>query len=84
IAAETRLYKSRRAQLADTEAELRDALASVNKELTITQRLEKSETGRLLQDVAREALGDQIPLAVISGPTFAKELAAGLPTAISL
>ncbi|SUF92843.1 Putative HlyD family secretion protein [Salmonella enterica] len=33
IAAETRLYKSRRAQLADTEAELRDALASVNKEL---------------------------------------------------
>jgi len=34
--------------------------------------------------VAREALGDQIPLAVISGPTFAKELAAGLPTAISL
>ncbi len=34
--------------------------------------------------MAREALGDQIPLAVISGPTFAKELAAGLPTAISL
>lgn len=32
----------------------------------------EAETGRLLQDVAREALGDQIPLAVISGPTFAK------------
>jgi glycerol-3-phosphate dehydrogenase (NAD(P)+) len=44
----------------------------------------EAETGRLLQDVAREALGDAIPLAVISGPTFAKELAAGLPTAISL
>ncbi|EMJ7631312.1 NAD(P)H-dependent glycerol-3-phosphate dehydrogenase [Klebsiella pneumoniae] len=44
----------------------------------------EAETGRLLQDVAREALGDDIPLAVISGPTFAKELAAGLPTAISL
>jgi glycerol-3-phosphate dehydrogenase (NAD(P)+) len=42
------------------------------------------ETGRLLQDVAREKLGDQIPLAVLSGPTFAKEMAAGLPTAISL
>lgn len=42
----------------------------------------EAETGRLLQDVAREALGDAIPLAVISGPTFAKELAAGLPTAI--
>lgn len=38
----------------------------------------EAETGRLLQDVAREVLGDDIPLAVISGPTFAKELAAGL------
>ncbi len=37
----------------------------------------EAETGRLLQDVAREALGDQIPLAVISGPTFAKELGGG-------
>ncbi|MDO6706273.1 MULTISPECIES: NAD(P)H-dependent glycerol-3-phosphate dehydrogenase [unclassified Photobacterium] len=42
------------------------------------------ETGRLLQDVAHEILGDAIPLAVLSGPTFAKELAAGLPTAISV
>lgn len=44
----------------------------------------EAETGRLLQDVAREALGDAISLAVVSGPTFAKELAAGLPTAIAL
>lgn len=44
----------------------------------------EAETGRLLQDVAHEALGDTIPLAVVSGPTFAKELAAGLPTAIAL
>lgn len=42
LASETRLYKSRRAQLADTEAELREALVSVNKELQITQRLQKS------------------------------------------
>lgn len=42
IASETRLYKSRRAQLADAMAELQDALVSVNKELAITQRLEKS------------------------------------------
>ncbi len=41
-------------------------------------------TGSLLQDVAREILGDSISLAVLSGPTFAKEMAAGLPTAISL
>lgn len=42
------------------------------------------ETGRLLQEVAVEVLGDKYPLAVLSGPTFAKELAAGLPTAISV
>ncbi len=42
------------------------------------------ESGRLLQDVARDILGDDISLAVLSGPTFAKEMAAGLPTAISL
>ncbi|WP_158175094.1 NAD(P)H-dependent glycerol-3-phosphate dehydrogenase [Grimontia hollisae] len=42
------------------------------------------ETGRLLQDVAREQLGKNVPLAVLSGPTFAKELAAGMPTAISV
>ncbi|WP_448547355.1 NAD(P)H-dependent glycerol-3-phosphate dehydrogenase [Thalassotalea fusca] len=42
------------------------------------------QSGRLLQDVAREILGDDISLAVLSGPTFAREMAAGLPTAISL
>ena len=41
-------------------------------------------TGRILQDVAREVLGNKIPLAVVSGPTFAKEMVAGLPTAITL
>ena len=40
--------------------------------------------GRLLQEVAQDILGDGIALAVLSGPTFAKEMAAGLPTAISL
>lgn len=44
----------------------------------------EADTGRLLQEVAREVLGDEIPLAVVSGPTFARELAAGLPTAIAL
>ncbi|MDO2948691.1 NAD(P)H-dependent glycerol-3-phosphate dehydrogenase [Aeromonas simiae] len=42
------------------------------------------DSGRLLQEVAREILGETIPLAVISGPTFARELAAGMPTAISV
>ncbi|ELR63986.1 Glycerol-3-phosphate dehydrogenase [Photobacterium marinum] len=42
------------------------------------------ETGRLLKEVAVEALGEDVPLAVLSGPTFAKELAAGMPTAIAV
>ena len=42
------------------------------------------ETGRLLQEVAVEILGNQTPIAALSGPTFAKEMVAGLPTAISL
>ena len=41
-------------------------------------------TGDLLQKVAINILGSDISLAVLSGPTFAKEMAAGLPTAISL
>ncbi|QJR80528.1 NAD(P)H-dependent glycerol-3-phosphate dehydrogenase [Alteromonas pelagimontana] len=41
-------------------------------------------SGRLLRDVALDVLGDHYPLAVLSGPTFAKEMAAGLPTAVSL
>lgn len=47
------------------------------------QRLEP-ETGRLLKEVANEALGEGYSLAVLSGPTFAKELAMGMPTAISV
>lgn len=41
-------------------------------------------SGRLLQDVAKDIVGEDIALAVLSGPTFAREMAAGLPTAISL
>ncbi|KMK52505.1 glycerol-3-phosphate dehydrogenase [[Actinobacillus] muris] len=48
-----------------------------------TKGLER-DTGRLLQEVALQILGHNHPLAVLSGPTFAKELAQGLPTAISL
>lgn len=48
-----------------------------------TKGLERN-TGRLLQEVVEETLGKGIPTAVLSGPTFAKELAQGLPTAITL
>jgi len=42
------------------------------------------ETGRFLYDTAQEILGESHPLAVISGPSFAAEVAKDLPTAITV
>ncbi|MGH8400487.1 MAG: NAD(P)H-dependent glycerol-3-phosphate dehydrogenase [Gammaproteobacteria bacterium] len=42
------------------------------------------DSGKLLHVVAREVLGEHVPLAVLSGPTFAREVAAGLPTALTI
>ncbi len=42
------------------------------------------DSGRLLHEVAAEVLGPSRPLAAISGPTFAREVAQGLPTAITV
>ena len=39
-------------------------------------------TGKLPHDVAAEVLGPAVPTAVLSGPTFAKEVGAGLPSAM--
>ncbi|KOR30149.1 glycerol-3-phosphate dehydrogenase [Achromatium sp. WMS2] len=39
---------------------------------------------RLLHHIAAEILGNNRKTAVISGPTFAKEVAAGLPTAVTV
>ena len=44
----------------------------------------EAQTGRLLQEVAVDILGENYPLAVISGPTFAMEVAQGLPTAVAV
>jgi len=41
-------------------------------------------SGRLLHEVAEEILGPERPMAVVSGPSFAKEVAAGLPTAVTV
>ena len=41
-------------------------------------------TGKLPHQVAREVLGESVPIAVLSGPTFAKEVGMGLPTAIAV
>jgi len=40
-------------------------------------------TGKLPHQVAREVLGPEVPIAVLSGPTFATEVGRGLPTAIA-
>jgi glycerol-3-phosphate dehydrogenase (NAD(P)+) len=43
-----------------------------------------NETGALLSQVSLAVLGAHINTAVISGPTFAKEVAQGLPTALTI
>lgn len=68
---------------ADLLKQIKPHLTEQHRILWATKGLEP-ETGRLLQEVAEEILGTDVPLGVLSGPTFAKEMAAGLPTAISL
>jgi len=41
-------------------------------------------SGRFLHEVATELLGPGVPLAVVTGPSFAKEVAQGLPTAVTV
>ena len=43
----------------------------------------EAESGRLLTDVFQDTLGDH-PHAILAGPSFAKEVAAGLPTAVTI
>jgi glycerol-3-phosphate dehydrogenase (NAD(P)+) len=42
------------------------------------------DTGMLPHQIAREVLGSQRAVAVLSGPTFAREVGAGLPTAMTI
>ncbi len=41
-------------------------------------------SGRFLHEVAAETLGPGVPLAVVTGPSFAREVAQGLPTALTV
>lgn len=67
----------------DILCQIKPLLRPEHRIMWATKGLER-DTGRLLQDVTLQILGENYPLAVLSGPTFARELAAGLPTAISL
>lgn len=44
----------------------------------------ESGSGKLLHEVVQDTFGVEKPIAVISGPTFAKEVAKGLPTAVTV
>jgi glycerol-3-phosphate dehydrogenase (NAD(P)+) len=44
----------------------------------------ETETGLLPHQVVEQVMGTNLPVAVISGPTFASEVAAGLPSAVSV
>lgn len=41
-------------------------------------------SGRFLHEVAQDALGPDTPLAIVTGPSFAREVAQGLPTAVTV
>ncbi|HYE35844.1 NAD(P)H-dependent glycerol-3-phosphate dehydrogenase [Methylocaldum sp.] len=58
-------------------------LASESKIAWATKGLEL-ESGKLLHQVTEDVLGPDIPAAVLSGPSFARDLAANLPTAITV
>lgn len=59
---------------------LKPLLSSTQRLLTATKGLDE-DTGELLDKVTHQILGEH-PFAVISGPSFAKEVASALPTAI--
>ena len=69
---------------------LRDTLEAIRPQLGPNTRVcwatkgFELHTGKLPHQVAAEVLGDNRPMAVLSGPTFAKEVGAGLPTAMTI
>jgi glycerol-3-phosphate dehydrogenase (NAD(P)+) len=54
-----------------------------NAPLVICAKGVELKSGALMSEVAHEVVGDR-PLAILSGPTFAHEVARGLPTAVTL
>lgn len=59
------------------------ALPDFGGDLVLCAKGIEAGSGRLMADVARAAM-PRASLAVLSGPTFAHEVAAGLPTAVTL
>ena len=65
-----------------TVAEFSDHFSSAAV-LVICAKGVELESGALMSEVVRDVTGDR-PLAVLSGPTFAPEVARGLPSAVTL
>lgn len=74
--------------IAVPSAGFRDVLLTLKPLLNVNQRIVwvtkglDLNTGQLLHEVAQEILGTKRPYAILSGPSFASEVAQGLPTAI--
>jgi len=64
-------------------ARVLSSLPAAPRDLVLCAKGIEASTGRLMADVAAEAARDAT-IAVLSGPTFAHEVAAGLPTAVTL
>ncbi|RZV31956.1 MAG: NAD(P)-dependent glycerol-3-phosphate dehydrogenase [Sphingomonadaceae bacterium] len=58
-------------------------LPAAPRDLVLCSKGIEQSTGRLMNDVAADAC-PQSDIAILSGPTFAHEVAAGLPTAVTL
>ncbi len=69
--------------MASVLADLPPASAAAPRDLILCSKGIEAGTGRLMADVAGEAAPGAM-IAVLSGPTFAHEVAAGLPTAVTL
>jgi glycerol-3-phosphate dehydrogenase (NAD(P)+) len=69
--------------LRDTLTKIKPLLRPDSRVCWATKGFELS-TGKLPHQVAAEVLGADFPVAVLSGPTFAKEVGAGLPTAMTI
>jgi len=60
-----------------------ERMPSYPRDLVLCSKGIEAATGRLMNEVARVA-APEAEIAVLSGPTFAHEVAAGLPTAVTL
>jgi glycerol-3-phosphate dehydrogenase (NAD(P)+) len=67
----------------ETLARLRPLLRPGQRVAWATKGFELT-SGKLPHEVAREVLGAGVPIAVLSGPTFAQEVGRGLPTAMTV